>query len=50
MTPGSGLGPSIVNSIVEVHSRRLEISPQRGYGSALSLRLPLRTMTEESGT
>ena len=50
MAPGSGLGLSIVNSIAEAHSGRLGISSRRGHGSVFSLRLPLRTTTEESET
>ncbi len=48
--PGSGLGLSIVDSIVRAHSGRLDIFSRSGFGSVISLRLPLHATTEENGT
>jgi signal transduction histidine kinase/DNA-binding response OmpR family regulator len=39
-TPGSGLGLSIVRSLVELHGGSIDVQSERGVGTAFTVRLP----------
>ena len=46
-TEGSGIGLSLVKSLVEMHDGKITLQSKLGEGSEFIISLPVRTITEE---
>lgn len=44
---GSGIGLSIVNDLVEIHSGTIEVKSELGIGSEFTIKLPIRVLSDE---